>query len=90
MKIRSLMILSNLQSLMMQSIIVSYFNIQAPKLLLDVTCLFCIVQISHSTVTILDRYSQSFLFQYQTPSHILYCRNIRQLFTICPVQISDT
>ena len=40
MKIRSLMILSNLQSLMMQSIIVSYFNIRPPQLLLDVTCLF--------------------------------------------------
>ena len=39
MKIRSLMILSNLQSLMMQSIIVSYFNIRPPQLLLDVTCL---------------------------------------------------
>ena len=40
MKIRSLMILSNLQSLMMQSIIVSYFNIRPPQLPLDVSCLF--------------------------------------------------
>ena len=49
MKIRSLMILSNLQSLMMQSIIVSYFNIRPPQLLLDVTCLF-------GTVLVLGRF----------------------------------